>query len=595
MSDTGTRRREAAADATRAKRRPEIAWLLCLLLSFVVRAGAGWLVVGAEVPLIYDEGPYFHRAVAFEKIIDSLLEGETPHRGQLHRAYFRGVWPPAHPLALGIGMAVAGPTVGAARATVVVLGSLTTLVVYFLTRRIAGRRAALWAAVIHAVHPSFIFFSHYLFSETTYLFFLLLAVAATLTLPTATSSVRRSLLAAAAGGCIALAALSRTAALPFLAILPVWPVLVLKGVRARVVYPCIMAAVMVATLAPWQSVLKQREGRFVLLSTVTGYYLLSDNDPWQTDSGPRLKARLAEYAQAHQLEPEAAARKLLLEQARQHPVEFLGRMIKRVRLLWTVDNDALRHLLSVVYPPLPLAAAWSIVLLLVASYLGFVGLSCLGLLARGPRASDKVLLLVAGAASMLSPALTWSDPRMSHPILALLLPLAGHGLATLVGGARRRHLAVTGGLVALIAVNVATLPRIAYFSSQSSAYYRSVLARVDGMLGSQSELGDCIVLRTDRDLGKVKVLLEEGYELIPQRRRGIVWRTGPGNREIRLNVVSLPQPRPLTLTLRVRGTRKKVQVRPLEPESWRKWKKTDLAGVSVQWCGGPPLKCDVVE
>lgn len=575
--------------------RPTLAWLWCLLISFVVRASLCLVVVQADVPPIYDEGGYLSRAEGFYQILGSLARGEAPTRPALSRAYGRGVWPPAQPLVLGIAMAVAGQSPGAARGAMVVLGALTTLIVYFVTRRLAGPRGALAAAALHALYPSFVAFSHYLFSETTFFFFLLIAVGASMALPWQERRWKRAVLAGLGGATIALAALTRTAALPLLAVFPLWLCFVLKGTRARLAYPCLMAVVMVATLAPWQLALLKREGRFVMLTSVTGYYLLADNDPWDSSSVKRLKQRLRQNAKRLQTNQDAAARKLLLEQIREHPAKYLARCVKRFRQLWRSDVYVLRHILAAVYPPLPAAVAWLLVLLLQVSYLALVGLACLGLLAAGPSARDKGLLLVAGAASALPPVLTFANTRMSLPVLALMLPLAGHGVAALAGaGSRRWQLGLAFAVVAANVLNMTTLPRSTYFSSQASSFYRSILARVDDQLGSRSRLGDCLALRSGEDLGDVFVRLDKGYAKTPRRRRPARWATGE-RPVVRLDVFSHPQPRPLTLWLTVEQSGERVELQPIDATAWRQWRPTGLAGIEMQWCGGSLVRRIAVQ
>ncbi|MCH8224123.1 MAG: glycosyltransferase family 39 protein, partial [Chloroflexi bacterium] len=84
--------------------------------------------------------------------------------------------PPAYVVFLAAVLGVTGRSVLAAKAAQVVLSGLTVLLVYAIGRSWFDRRRGLIAAGICALYPNLIAFSHYLWTETFFIFVFLLAV-----------------------------------------------------------------------------------------------------------------------------------------------------------------------------------------------------------------------------------------------------------------------------------------------------------------------------------------------------------------------------------------------------------------------------------
>jgi 4-amino-4-deoxy-L-arabinose transferase-like glycosyltransferase len=222
--------------------------LVLLAASLAVRIAALVPVAAANVSPVFDEKAYFARAVAFANIAKSLLAGVAPRPLDVGEAYLTGAWPPLHSMLLAVPLLFASATPTAARAIVVLLSALTTPVVYLLARRFTSSRAALAAALGHAALPSMIAFSHYLWSETTYMF--CLALGLLLVVDAAARAVGSServvgssepgreppprrggagARALAAGLALGAGALSRAAGLPMIALAPAW--LAWRGAR----------------------------------------------------------------------------------------------------------------------------------------------------------------------------------------------------------------------------------------------------------------------------------------------------------------------------------------------------------------------------
>lgn len=141
-----------------------------------------------------------------------------------------------------------GPRTASARLGSVLAGTLAVLATLALARRLAGRRAALVAGLVAALHPELVFFSVSLYSEPLYLPLALGGLLAVST-PAGLASPIRLIL----GGLLfGLAALTRDVGLLAAAGVAGWGFLESRGappsIRRR---PLILAAAVVVTLLPW--------------------------------------------------------------------------------------------------------------------------------------------------------------------------------------------------------------------------------------------------------------------------------------------------------------------------------------------------------
>jgi len=190
------------------------------LLSLVVRLAVWAPVVHSDTLPLYDETSYLRRALAYERLAKSYLGGgifwAEPSAADAEQAYFRGVWPPLHPLLIGLVFGVVGRSLALARLVVVLQSAATTCVVFALTSRLATRRAALVAAGIHIVYPSFLAYSHLLWSETTYILACLGGLYLAVRTVEEERAKRQVLFAVLSGACLGLAGLARAAVLPLL-------------------------------------------------------------------------------------------------------------------------------------------------------------------------------------------------------------------------------------------------------------------------------------------------------------------------------------------------------------------------------------------
>lgn len=572
--------------------------VILFLLSLVIRLAAWAPVAYSGVPPTYDEISYVERAAAYENLAKSYLRGgifwAEPSEADLRAAYRSGVWPPLHSMLIGLAFAVFGRGLAVARLVVVLQSAATTCVVFALTSRLATRRAALVAAVIHAVYPSFVAYSHLLWSETTYILACLGALYFTLRIVAESRLRRRLLFAVSSGVLLGLAGLTRAAALPLMLAVPGWLLWRVRSSRRGLLLPVVLLAANVLVLLPWQATLWAREQRFVLLSTKAGYYLYEGNHPWVGEDRATRKMRAAtdEYMRQHGVSPDEAGRSLAAAYIREHPGGFVHRCLQRAAALCGPDWSVVRHVLYAAYPPLPLPVASTLTMLVVLSFpVLMTGVLC-GLCSRRTEFQHRSLLVVCVLLGMAPSVICVANSRMTLPLLALLLPAAGVGLATLA--ARRSW----GRGVLLLAVTAAgvwalnpRLPRAALGKrNQASAYYAPLTRGIERVF-SPAGVGaqDCIYLRCgySRRPGSVHLeIVNSPYVFGGSKSGSFVWKNAqPG--EIRRLYIRAPRTpdQPPIIRMTDARTGKSARLRPLRRDAWRHWRPTGVERVDCFWAG----------
>lgn len=561
-------------------------------VSLVVRLAAWWLVVAADVTLLYDEQGYFMRGLAWREAFQTLLHFNAPGADVVQRLYGLGHWPPLHPAVLGLGMLIGGPTVAAARLVMVVLSTLTTLVICRLAADLFDRRVAIAAGAMHALYPTFIAFSHYLWSETTYL--LLIATSVHLLVRAATSSVAKSGLARAAGAGFLFGAscLTHATGVAYLLIAPMWLALQLRGRRLAAAPAGVLLLVGTLVILPWLLVLGAHERRPVLLSTLGGYNLALGNNPWipadlgsswgHETSKARLHAALAERAGSSGQDPTSFGFDVAVDEIASRPGGFAGRMLRRLQQLWTVDFFPLRHVFNVVYAPIPPRLAAFLALIQVTAHLGMLTLVVVGL--REMRPGPPRLMLFLAVVGMILPAVSVGIPRFHVPLLGLLLPAAGCGL--LVAIDRSRPAWTIGAILAVVSLVVlpGLRPTVAYFLLPSS-YYASVIAPLDRWLGLDPTFSDQVLVQAPSAMGAVDVRITSADASYGDGTRSRRWDPGVDSTVLVLEIISRGTS-DVTLAVGEGESRPPCSFSPVTTLAWRRWQTCGSEGVSFQWSGG---------
>ncbi len=451
--------------------------LLVLLVAFGVRVIALWAAADA-IPLL-DERTYTQRAHALldgRGFLGSYQSWVRHPTGMLSEIpQYPGAWqPPGQTVFMAGVMAVSGRSVLAVKLVQVVLSTLSVALVYALGRAWFDARAGLAAAGLAALYPNLIAFSHYLWSETLFVFLLLLGLYALTRSRAEPPGVADAVLGGVALG---LGALTRGTLFLFLPILAAWLVWAHRS-RWRTALARAALVLLVATLliVPWSVRNTRLHGGFVWIDTNAPYNLWRGNGPdtfahrddpatpryaWPLSGIPiapvdnRTGRRLVDEAK-QALESEAPtdleiighARSAAWASIRSEPGTFLARVPTRLVDLWNPSSFLVRHVGVGAYGPLPPPLGALLVWFAILGYLAVVVLAGAGVWLARRRPETGLVLLFAATVSGIS-ALAFGLTRFRLPVMPLLMVLAGLALARwLEGGGRKR---VAASLVALVA------------------------------------------------------------------------------------------------------------------------------------------------
>lgn len=445
-------------------RRARLAALL--LVALAVRLLALAAVWDAEP--VHDEVTYVMRGLALldGRGLEGSFQSWVRHPG--HRLedlpqYPGSLQAPGYPAFLAVTMAVGGRSHLAGRVAQVGLGVLVVFWVYLLARRWFGVREAELAALICALYPNLVAFSHLLWAETLYLALLLPALwllsrrREVTTLPT----VRESLLA---GGLLGAAALTRGSAVTLAPLLVAWLLLAHASAwRAALGRSALLVLAAAIVIAPWTLRNHRVHDGFVLIDTNAAFNLWRGNTPltfqtrgepstlhydWPFDAIPlrpvgdvaashlvRDAIRETGTAQPSDLEITRYARRSALRFIADDPVAFLARARLKLIDLWNPTSFLMRHFVVGAYGPVSPALRQLASAAAVLSYLLVMALAAAGLWLARRHPAAWLVLAMAALTSAIS-AVAFGLTRFRLPLLPLLAIFAAH--AVVYGVARYR-------------------------------------------------------------------------------------------------------------------------------------------------------------
>ena len=584
-------------DATTTTRFPWRTFLLLIGISLLIRLLIGLPISYSGMSPLYDENTYLTRAVGYGNVVRAYFTGNTPTQTDWDWGYRNGGWPPLHPLLIGIAFAVFGPGLVLARLIVMLQSAATTGVVFALTHRLAGRRAAIFAAGLHIVYPSFVGYSHLLWSETTYILVLLVAVQFALKTAKAERTGGRIFAAVACGTFLGLTGLTRAAVLPLLCIIPIWVGWRMKTWKQRFAVPAVVWVTALVWLSPWLWNLHVREGRFVLLSTAAGYNLYLGNNPWSLEAQSRSEARTAlqDYMREHQVSRDEAGRALALHHIRADYPGFLKRCWSHARAMFVPDWYVLRHLFYAIYPPVSSKAAYGLLIAFALSFAVFGAATLAGLLFGSRAAWLRGLPLLCVVFGFLPHVLTIANSRMTFPLLALLLPAAGAGLALL--NRRRAWLGFGVMCIGMLAgqrlVNPGFPEGALGTRNQISTYYSEMEPTLAQLFGADDLAGkDRVLLRCQGSAARAGVefiitVSPDSFVLNSDGRREVRWSPSGPDDTLTLEIITPHVQAAVvpTITILNLGTHEARDLQPVRSDAWRRWQPTSLGEVEFMWLG----------
>lgn len=559
---------------------PRDLWLFGLALA--VRL-AGWLwLVGSGVQPFLDEDYYFKIAGGWSDVLQRLAHLSLPTASMLTRAWGEARWPPLHPFILGMARAVPTDDLSTARLVGVIAGSLTTVLVVRLTARLAGQPAARAAGALHALYPSFVFFSVSLWSETL---FILLLLAFLLAVVRAVDSQAEPpsgwILFLGCGSALLL--LTRSAALPMVVGLLTWLALRLpRGGRLRTVAGATLVVVLL--VLPWSVVSSRRAGQLVVLSSSDARNLAFGNNPWTPPElgsswGVHESRRLMLEAQDDRSYADIARREIL-----GHPLRTAQRIVVRAMQLAGLDFFPLRSLANATLPPLP---AWTLPAGLILQWLSLallLFLAGVGLCGPDP-VRHRPLLLTLVVVGAVGPLATIAMSRLALPLLAVLLPAAGCGWTKLrQHSSALRPAALTALAAGALLLPVATVRQVIQYHLEPSSHYAPGLAPVARAVGAAPLYTDVLACRPPDEaeaLRRVARLAPEAARWLDDEWPAELRGAGGPIRYFAIAGSSIE--RPIALITQADGG----EVSVTEPERWRRFLPVAGTALTCAWATLP--------
>lgn len=325
-------------------------------------------------------------------------------------------------------LAMAGTVANAA------FGAASVALLWLVTERVAGRRAATSAATIYALWPNAIAYAATLQLETTFTFASLavLAVVATTRADERWLSWRRLVAFSVALG---LSSLIRPFSLPFLAV----PVILLVARRAPIrVQAVSMAALvlpLVAVLTPWTLRNARAMGSALPFSSNLGDTLCIDRFAG-ANGGFRFADEGCADPRAGEVERNRESTAMALDFVRRNPGREALQIVRRSRLILGSDHDGLDVAERYGRAPLLRGTAATVArgvadvtwfALLAAAVAGVV----VALVAPSVRRPEMVIVGLPLVSLFVTAALLWGTPRFHAPLVPYLAAFAGIAVARL--------------------------------------------------------------------------------------------------------------------------------------------------------------------
>jgi 4-amino-4-deoxy-L-arabinose transferase-like glycosyltransferase len=594
------------------KKRYVVAYLM--LVSLVVRI-AFWLPVAFHnVEPAYDEIGYYRRSEGVVNIVTSLARGPSIDATDIDLLYsggneFKaGWWPPLQSFVIAIGRLALGEQLGhiaGARLLIVILSALTTPFIYLTTANLFTRKSALAAGWIHIFFPHFIAYSHFLWSETLYIFILFATIYFVTSIPSSQFRRRRLKFAVFTGLFLGLGGLSRAAFLPYLIVFPLWLILTLTVSRSSMsqlsrvsfweslLLIFLILAMALLTLLPWELILFSREGKIVLLSTSGGYNLYRGSANIPHDEA---QSTIIDYAQSNSVSLDTAARILAIQRIKENPRHFLTTLCWRFRGDWVTGGLIVRHIFKLHYPPLPRSLALiAFILVHVGSFL-LIAATCLGCSALLRKIhsggvllksifTSQGLIFMTVIPAILTPLLAINNPRLVLPALALFLPIAGFGITNFV--IEKSRYSVAGGCIAIlmVCIYIFNVQRVAYLGS--SSYYAEVVENLRPFVANV-DLMDRVAFKTQSEETQLLYIqtTNPSFSLGSRGVQSYEWKNSPGNSRIVLTFVGENPDESLKVSITSEDSQRKTMLEPVQPKAWRRWLSSGLNDIRYMWVGG---------
>ena len=398
-----------------------------------------WAVAKATEPT----GPELHDPVLYLILGDQVANGQ----GYSYPGDAGGVtayYPPGYPMFLaalmwGIGLLPGDVSpYGIALWANVALSIATIPLVFALGRRLGSPVVGLAAAAAFAFWPNLVFHSGVLLTETLFLFLLAVLFLVAFAAPEVARSPGRWRLVSV-GLLLGIAGLVRPVSLVIapLFILLWWS----SGVKRAVQYTAIVGVATVAVIVPWTVRNIVQMDSPVLISANFGDNFCVGNNPDATGAYGLPPYCFDGLDAGERPEFETHRQSVTMERGmtwlKDHPLDAIGLIPDRLKYTLQRDYDGIRA--SNDYGQKPVVSDDTTETLYTVSDLYYYALALVALaglvlvVARGRWADRRwQVFLLSAPVGLLSPIITFGDPRFKMPIYPVLAICAGVAVAALV-------------------------------------------------------------------------------------------------------------------------------------------------------------------
>jgi len=572
---------------------------ICIFIAIVARLLMwGWVTSFNMLPTGDEEG-YYRRAESFARILSDISSGYTPYPDVMNSAYGSGRWPPLHPLIFGAAIQLTGAEVSTeilaiGRLVISIFSVATVVVFYSFARYLFNDIIAFIASLIYTFHPESIINGCRVMSETPFIFFFLISFYALIRIIDSIS-VRNGLIwTIVCGVGLGLCLLTRSTALPFFVIFPIWIWLATRN-RKGILFGVMIILLSLIVTSPWTFWLYEKEQRLVPISTSGTLNLyLNNNDffdinydyePNPSNARDDAYDYLRAYAKEENITVYSAGSKLGIEQIRNNPILFVRRVIDRAFHFWATDNTTVQLMIRLRFPPMSPAAVVIVMGVLQIIHTLTFFFIFRGLVLSWSSANHKWIILLSSIAMMGLSLVSVSAPRYHFIALLLLLPFAGYGIYHREILPPYKRIIVYGGtFLILIGSLFSVLPYL--HSQKSSAYYHELLATVDNWLGVPTELGDQFQMITwaPEQTAPITLTIEsDGYEF-NKGKKSIEW-IPADDRKLQFTTYAYAPVEDLQIRLdtTVDGEVVSVILNPFITQAWQSWSPTGIPAVDFQW------------
>jgi 4-amino-4-deoxy-L-arabinose transferase-like glycosyltransferase len=311
----------------RAEKKSGRVVLTLFVVSLIVRFLFAAFILGMDAMPVDD-------AVTYDNIGINLVR-EHQYIQDTSDVVYYSLRPPLLPLMLGGAYALSGHSYVASRILMIILGSLIPPVIYALTRRIFGRRAAVVAGWIAVFYPFFVLYSTILLAEVPAVLFVSLMTLFLLRFIQEGKTLDICLAGAAAG----LASLCRPTVLVLVPVAVLWLLLVIPRRPRPILKACGLFLLLFAlVLAPWTYRNFRVFGEFVPVTSMGGLTLWYGNNPAATgnlgDDYLRLKEIRPNPGTTRETEISRYFRGLAVDYMKSHPKRTAVLAVKKAVHFW---------------------------------------------------------------------------------------------------------------------------------------------------------------------------------------------------------------------------------------------------------------------